>query len=711
MSKNPWWKSMGLPRRRLGRLGRALLWRFTLFALLSLVIISFMGFYGAWRDVQDAILAQQETARWLAGLVEEWLEQIQNSLTFAAQYPGLMTLAPDGQAYYLRQVMDRNPSVSRVFLIEVDLNGQGVETLQVSDGMTYPGTDVSDQDWFQDALTRGVHVAPVRYGETGMPQVRLVAVVKERGRVTGLVVAEAQLTWAYKMLHLPHSGERGGYVYVVDEQGRPLLHEKTPFILAARPRTDIEGILAAIGQRPMPSIYLGLNQEEESVIGAYHPLERAPWFVIAEQPTRRIVRGLLPVAYTAFGVLAVSIVAAVAVGLYISRRLVGPVMRLREGARRISAGELEHRIHLRGKGELADLAEEFNRMTGQLQELIRDLEQRNSELQASVQECVNHLLDVSQGDLSKRLSLDEMARAEGPLLVLRHNINETTASLQQMVVEIRDASNSLSTASAEILAATTQQASGMGEQSAAVAEVSTTIDEISNIAEQTTHQAQGVAGMAHRTAEISQSGQQAVADTIQGMVSVKKKVESIADEIMALSKQAQTIEQIILTVSEIAAQSNLLALNAAVEAARAGEAGRGFTIVAQEIHSLAEQSQAATTQVKGILGEIQRGVSDAVRVTDEGLVEVDEGMVLAEETSKAIQELAESVNASVGAATQIVAEASQQQAGVEQVAQGIKNIHTVSTQSVLGAHQVEQAAEQLNALARELQQLVARYQL
>jgi methyl-accepting chemotaxis protein len=283
--------------------------------------------------------------------------------------------------------------------------------------------------------------------------------------------------------------------------------------------------------------------------------------------------------------------------------------------------------------------------------------------------------------------------------------------LRRIAIQVRQTGANLSSAIAEILAATTQQASGASEQSAAISQTSSTIIEVRAIAEQTAQRAQGVADIAQRTADVSQAGQQAVADTMSEMGTVRRKVETIATGILALSEQAQAIGQIITAVSDIASQSNMLALNAAVEAARAGEAGKGFAVVATEVRALAEQSRVATVQVKEILTEIQRGVNTAVMLTEEGTKGADAGVRVAGRSGESIRRLAESVTESAQAALQIAAAAGQQVTGMEQIAQAMDNIHQITTQTVASTRQTERTAEELNNLARELHEAVEQYRL
>jgi methyl-accepting chemotaxis protein len=333
-------------------------------------------------------------------------------------------------------------------------------------------------------------------------------------------------------------------------------------------------------------------------------------------------------------------------------------------------------------------------------------------LQATAERCIAFMAELARGNLSARLPLDEhTGAADDPLILLQRSLNDTAASLQGMVVQTRDTAGSLTATAGEILAATTQQARGAGEQSAAIAQASTTIDEIRTIAEQTAQRANGVTDLAQRTVEVSRNGQQAISTTIAGMEQIKEKVTAIAAGILALSAQAQAVDQIITTVSELAAKSNLLALNAAVEAARAGETGRGFAVVAGEMRNLAGQSRAATLQVREILSRIQSGVSLSVLATEEGRQGAEAGVSLAREAGEAIVELGDIVTESSQAATQIAAAAGQQLAGMEQIVQAMGNIGQATAQNVAGAQQAEEAANELNSLAGQLHELVEQYRL
>jgi methyl-accepting chemotaxis protein len=539
--------------------------------------------------------------------------------------------------------------------------------------------------------------------------VRLVWTIRETERLVGMVLAEGQLSWAYGLLEQMQSLQEGSGIYLVDEQGRPLLHQQGAFVFSREPQLGIAGVRAALEGQATPLFYPGLNQQHELVVGGYRPAQRAPWFVLAEQPLRWTLSGLLLVGVGLVAALLLSTGAAALLGLYITRRVAQPIARLRQGAERIGAGELEHRIVLTGEDELTDLAAEFNGMAARVEGLVADLLQRNTRLQKAVERYVAHMDEVRRGRLGARLSLDPSSAERDPLLLLGESLNATTADLQQMIVEVSTAVDRLGEAAAVIATATTQQASGATEQLAALGQVSATIQEVCTVAAETAQRASGVAEQAQRTAEVSRAGQQAVVNTISGVGQVRERVEGIAANIAMLAQRAQTIGQIVTAVGGIAAQSNLLALNAAVEAARAGEAGRGFVVVAGEMRNLATQSRAATTRVTELLTEVQQSLDATVAATASGREGTVLGLQLSGEAGEAIRQLAESVAESVQAADQIATAAGQQLVGLEQIVTAMESIRQVTTVSVSEAEHLKQTAAELRGLAERLRDAVAAY--
>lgn len=315
---------------------------------------------------------------------------------------------------------------------------------------------------------------------------------------------------------------------------------------------------------------------------------------------------------------------------------------------------------------------------------------------------------ISQGDLT--IEVPDIKRSD-EVGVLTKAVKEMLYSLREQTKEIINVVNVLAASVSEITVSLTQVTSGAAETSSAVSETTTTVEEVKQTVYLSSEKTRNVSSSAKQSLEISKSGSMATENTLEGMKIINSQMQAIAESIIALSEQSQNISELIESVDTISEQSNILAVNASIEAAKAGEHGKGFSIVAQEIKNLAEQSKQGTKQVRNILKDIQKAASTAVMTTEKGIKFVDAGMKQAVEAGEAIHLLMENINISSQAAIQIEASSQQQLVGMDQVAMAMEGINQASIQNVDSMKQLEEATRSLQEMGNRIKQLTEKYKV
>ena len=286
---------------------------------------------------------------------------------------------------------------------------------------------------------------------------------------------------------------------------------------------------------------------------------------------------------------------------------------------------------------------------------------------------------------------------------------ERISEREVFVSALQEFSRALDDVTVGLTANVSEQSATAQELAASVGEVSASLSELRQTSASTLEQAERVIAKAHLSSESSSQGTEAVERTVESMRVIREQVALIAERILILNEQSSQVGEIIASVTEIAAQSKLLALNASIEAARAGEHGRGFGVVAKEIGSLAEQSRAATAQVKNILGQIQAGTTAAVASAEQGTRKTDMGLGLAERSGENIHKLSQAISDSSASARLIANSARQQNAGIQEVADALVTINNATTGAAAGLRQTEDATRLLMSLNARMQELLSEY--
>lgn len=330
----------------------------------------------------------------------------------------------------------------------------------------------------------------------------------------------------------------------------------------------------------------------------------------------------------------------------------------------------------------------------------------NKRNQDAILRLLNEMGDLAEGDLTVRATVteditgaiaDSVNYAIDEIRTLVSNINRATAEVTKATNEAKQISDELLTAAER--------------QSQQIARTGESIDEMTQSILNVSKNAAESARVAELSLATAKKGGDSVRQSIAGMNVLRDQIQETAKRIKRLGESSQEIGEIVELISDITEQTNVLALNAAIQAAAAGEAGRGFSVVAEEVQRLAERSANATRRIGAIVKAIQGDTQDVIHAMEVSTQGVVKGTALSDAAGRSLQEI-ESVSVQLARLIQDISLATQDQVRTaERITQNMQEILQVTQQTSDGARRNTQAMERLNALAEELMVSVAGFKL
>ena len=338
--------------------------------------------------------------------------------------------------------------------------------------------------------------------------------------------------------------------------------------------------------------------------------------------------------------------------------------------------------------------------------LRKNAENEHNLAQQAILRLMNEMGDLADGDLTVRTTVSEDITG-----AIADSVNYTIEELSVLVRRINDAAGRVTAAtesaqstSNELLDATGRQSREIQEAGAAVQQMARSMTESSELALRS-------AQVARRSLDSARKGAGAVENTIRGMNDIRGQIQETSKRIKRLGESSQEIGEIVELISDITEQTNVLALNAAIQAASAGEAGRGFTVVAEEVQRLAERSGEATKQIAAIVKTIQTDTKDAVGSMETATRDVVEGAQLSDAAGQALAEIGDVSTETARLIETISGDTQQQAAAATRVAEAMKEILAVTEQTARGTQQTAVSVGQLADLAVELKGSVSGFKV
>lgn len=402
------------------------------------------------------------------------------------------------------------------------------------------------------------------------------------------------------------------------------------------------------------------------------------------------------------------ILAVLATGVLVvlSRQLAMPLQALTTTAESAAAGRLGVRAHLAGTIETRTLGQGFNQLLSQIQSLLKqqqdaatEQERQRELLENEISQLMEDVGDAADGDLRVRAQL-----SEGDVGIVADLFNSIIENLrltaQQVKLSTDQVTSSLSGNESivrELAVQAIAEAESLQNTMEAVEDISASIQEVATNAGEASRLTQS-------TYATVRAGTTSMDQTVDSILELRLTVGETAKKIKRLGESAQKISQTVSLIDEIALKTNLLAVNASVEAARAGEMGEGFTAVAEQVGSLAEQSSSATKEITQVVASIQAETQMLVESIETGTAQVVDSTNLVEATKEQLTEAltkSEQINQlmqQISASTQYQTESSAAVTElVQEVAQGSEQRSQSSNQMAQSIQATVQIAQSLKA--------------
>jgi|GEM_PF-6614616 len=314
---------------------------------------------------------------------------------------------------------------------------------------------------------------------------------------------------------------------------------------------------------------------------------------------------------------------------------------------------------------------------------------------------------VAEGDFRGTLevhSQDEIGR-------LAASFAEMMVQLRSLLMALKGSAEQLESASAQLSESAAVQNEAVSQQAVALHETQLAAQQLQESSRAAARRVVTIQREAEKASGFGEAGEAAVSGSVGGLTHIRSHVEQIGRTITVLHQRTRLVGDITRTVKDLADQSNVLALNASIEAARSGDQGRAFSVVARQMRSLADQSAGATTRVQGILGDIGKAISEAVRISEGGAREVEGGLEQVQAAGESLRSLAGIIQSNGQTVKSISDAVRQQDAGIAELFAALSSMTDVADQIVDRMAASEQAAIQLSAASGELSAIVGRYQL
>ena len=400
---------------------------------------------------------------------------------------------------------------------------------------------------------------------------------------------------------------------------------------------------------------------------------------------------------TLLGVLTAAIAAYAA--FVIIRAISGPLTNLQGTISRIAAGDTKARANMKGKDELAQLANQFDKMMDERESVQAAIEKESAELNESVLTLLQAVAQIARKDLTVKVPVSEnvTGAVADALNLLTNETAKVMADVNNISADVTKASMTVQAKADAMLVAAEQEREEVDRTAASLATAAQSMRSIADLA-------QACNTVADNAIKSTQLALNTVNSTVSGINNTRDVIRETEKRIKRLGERSQEISGVVNLINVIAERTHILALNASMHAASAGEAGRGFAVVADEVQRLAENARQATQQISALVSNIQMETADTVNTMNNAIVQIVEGSRLAEQAGQQMQ-LTQQNTAELVDSVKQIANTSESQARAGQAL--LDSAVQIKRSSQQATEKLHEQAEQTNNLLDYAKQLLS----